>query len=213
MRICHVGFVVGGVVGIVAARLYAAEVSLGGIEIAAHEGHVTHSQIVFVLVLRIEALVMHLSQFGLGERRIVLHAIVGAQRELHLVGVRRSMIFGKEAFQTPFDILHLQFGVAKRQIVVDALDAKTVGDGRQGAANVPQFGARLGPMAEVVERNAALDTLVDRGRLRMQRQRTARKQQQSQYKYFPPHKFRFNYTTHKDNHFGENCITIEPKSQ
>ncbi len=213
MRIRHVGFVIGGVVGVVAARLYAAEIPLGRIEIAAHEGHVTHAQIVLVLILRIESFVMHLGQLLLGERGVVLHAIIGAQRELHVVGVRRSVILGQKTFQTAFDILHLQLGVAQCQIVIDTLDTQAIGHGRQAVANVLEFGTRLDPMAEVVQRNAAFDTLVDGGGLRPQRQRSAREQQQSQYQYFPLHKSRFNYINYKDSHFGANNATREPKSR
>ena len=74
-------------VGIVARRGYTAEITLGSIIVTLHEGHVTHTQVILVLVFGCQTLVTHLRELLLGALRIVQNAVICSQRELYLVGI------------------------------------------------------------------------------------------------------------------------------
>ena len=160
ISIGHIGFVISCVVGIIARTDYLTQILFGFGVIILLEGHIAHTQIVFILALWVEALVMHLREL-LGSRIIILqHTIISTQCELHIVGAMRAVIFGKITLQTRLHILAFEFDIAQSEIVINLLNRNAVTNRREQPSSLTQFTPGLGPMAKIIQRHASLNLLL-----------------------------------------------------
>ena len=146
-RIGHIGLVVSCVVGIIARRYYAREITLGINIIALHKCHITHTQIVLVLLRRRKRTVIGLGKLCGSLLVITHHTVVGTQRKLHIIGISRTAILRQVTLHTSLGVTHLELRITQCEIVLYLLDMETVVHTRKLRPQILKLGASLNPMA------------------------------------------------------------------
>ena len=134
-------------VGIVARRCYAREVTLGVNIVALHKCHITHTQVILVLLRRRERTIICLGKLGGSLLVIAHHTVVRTQSKLHIVGIGRTTVLGKVTLHTSLGIAHLELRITQREVVVYLLNMEAVVNRRKLRAHTLQLGASLNPMA------------------------------------------------------------------
>ena len=180
-RVGDVGVVICSVLGILALGLNAVEILLRLRIVALHKGEVTHSQVISLTLLWRERLVIHLQQLLLRKCRIGSHRWTCRICELHLVLINRASVLRDESLQATLCILHLEFVVTQREIVINLLPHQTVGHWREFLLHSQQLGARLDAVTEVIERNCPFDALLHNGCLRLRHASKCHHQQRYDY--------------------------------
>ena len=189
LGIVDVGLVVAGMVDVAAAAADAVEVVVGLVIAPLGEGDVAHPHVVLLAARAVERLVVGPFEAVAGPFEIGLRAVVGAQREAHVVGEDRARVALLEVQQRRFGIAAAQLDGAGRQVVVDALEGVVVGRGNP-LARLEEFEPGVAPTAVVEEFAAALEGGQSLGcrRLRLHPRKGAQQQRPNQ---FSAHSIRF----------------------
>ena len=154
--IVDIGFVIKRVVGIFALRADAVEIAERLVVIAVGEFDIAHANVVLLLARPAESFVIGLFESFAGAFHIALGAIVGAQREPHVVGIDRSGVTRFESAERGLGVTAAQLDGAGRQIEVDRLRRLAVG-GRKRLPRLQELMPGVGPATEVEQRPAAVD--------------------------------------------------------
>ena len=113
-------------VSILARGCNAREIALSVNIVALHKCHITHTQVVLVLLRRRECTVVGLCKLGSSLLVIAHHTVMGSQGELHIVAIGRAAILHQVTLHTSLGIAHLELRITQRQVVVYLLDMEAV---------------------------------------------------------------------------------------
>ena len=154
LGVVDVGPVVAGVVGILAVGGHAAEVVVGRHAVALGEGDVAHADVVLHTAARRETPAVGALESLARTLHVARRAVVGAQREAHVVGVDRAGIAHLEVAQHRLGVAVAQFDGASCQIEVDLLALGPI-VGREGRAGSQELVPGVAPAAEAEQIAAA----------------------------------------------------------